>query len=296
MQNFEKSFLFLFVGIIKYQTLWQSEGVDLGAFVLPRSFSLDHYIRLFCALYNTCGWSSNHTIRLLHYLLKHDHKYTGISSAKKQRKWLFDFVIDQYIGRELFLEKLLHESNETTLDLFERYVELTTPLSRHLFSQSETNKTLTVKQRVSFIRYQFMTEDIFDQFIILFNQTSSNINQRENNYVLFLQCALTTNDEQVKNVLHWIRKQFGSERLSIIEHFLGSLSEMNNQDQTKILTNTLDISDQIVEIAINHPQRSKNTLTIIVRYGLSLLQNIEYYQEKQLREHIQTFSCNIIRK
>jgi hypothetical protein len=289
-------FIFLFIGTIKYRTTWNAEGSDLDAFLLPRSFSLDHYIRLFFALYDTCKWSSNHTIRLLQYMLQHSNQHLGLSSNRKQRKWLLDIVIHERIGKELFLEKLLKEGNETTLKLFEEYAEITTPLSLHLISQYETNKTIAAKQRLSLIRYQFMTQDIFDQFVTLFNQTSSNINQREQNYILFLQCAFSTNNEQVKNVLQWIQKRFTNERLNIIENFLCSLSEYNNRFQLQILPNNFETIEVIIEIALNHLQQSTNTLQIIINYGLLLLQRVEYHPNKELREKIQTFACEIIKR
>ncbi|CAF3289844.1 unnamed protein product [Rotaria sp. Silwood2] len=283
-------------GTIKYQTFWDTEGSDVDAFIFPRSFSLDHYIRLFFALYDTCKWSTNHTICLLQYMLKNSNQHLGLYSSRKQRKWLFDIVINERIGKELFIEKLLKEGNETTLKLFEEYAEITTPLSLHLISQYETNKTVSVKQRLSLIRYQLMTQDIFDQLLTLFNQTSSNVHQREQNYILFLQCAFSTNDEQVKNILQWIQKQFTNERLTIIETFLHSLSEYNNRFQLKILSNNFETIEAIIEIALNHLQQSTNTLQIIINYGLLLLQRVEYHPNKERREQIQIFACKIIKR
>ncbi len=289
-------FIFLFLGTIKYQIAWNAEGYDLDAFIFPRSFSLDHYIRLFFALYDTCKWSSNHTIRLLHYMLQYSNQHSGLNSSRKRRQWLFDIVIHQRIGKELFIEKLLNEGNETTLKLFEEYAEITTPLSLHLISQYETNKSVTAKQHLSLIRYQLLTKDIFDQFLILFNQTSSSINQREQNYILLLQCAFSTNDEQVKNVLQWIQKRFTNERIIIIEKFLRSLSEYNNRFQLEILPNNFQTIEAIIELALNHFQQSTDTLQIIVNYGLLLLQRVEYHPNKEIREQIQTFACKIIKR
>ncbi len=197
------------------------------------------------------------------------------------------------IGKELFLEKFLNEGNETTLKLFEEYAEITTPLSLHLISQYEINKSLVIKQRLSLIRYQLMTKDIFDEFINLFNQTNSNLNQREKNYILFLQCAFSTDDEQVKNVLQWIQKRFTNERIIIIENFLRNLSEYNNRFHLQILPKNLQIIESIIELAINNLKQSTNTLQIIVNYGLLLLQRVEYHSSK---EQIQTFACKIIKR
>ncbi|CAF3902890.1 unnamed protein product [Rotaria sordida] len=286
----------IFARTIKCQTLWNDEGFDLDAFIFPRSFSLDHYVRLFFTLYDTCKWSSNHTICLLQYMLKNSNQHLGLYSSQKRRKWLLDIVIHKHIGKELFIEKLLKEGNETTLKLFEEYAEITTPLSLHLISQYEINKTISSKQRLSLIRYQLMTQDIFDQFLILFNQTNSNVNQRQQNYILFLQCAFSTNDEQVKNVLQWIQKRFINERICIIENFLRSLSEYNNRFQLKILPNNFETIEAIIELALNHCQQSINTLQIIINYGLLLLQRVEYHSNKEQREQIQVFACKIIKR
>jgi hypothetical protein len=51
-----------------------------------------------------------------------------------------------------------------------------------------------------------------------------------------------------------------------------------------------------MEIAINHLQKTTNTLQIIVNYGISLLQRVEYYSNKQQKEKIQAFASKIIRR
>jgi hypothetical protein len=229
-------------------------------------------------------------------MLQHSNQHLGLSSIRKRRKWLIDIVINERIGKELFIEKLIKEGNETTLKLFEEYAEITTPLSLYLISQYEINKTISAKQRLSLIRYQLMTQAIFDQFLTLFNQTNSNLNQREQNYILFLQCAFSTNDEQVKNVLHWIQKRFTNERLTIIESFLRNLSEYDNRFQLKILPNNFETIEAIIELALNHLQQSTDTLQIILNYGLLLLQRVEYHPNKELRDRIQTWACKIIKR
>ncbi len=265
----------------------------MDGFLFPRSFSLDHYVRLFCALYDTCKWSSDHTIRLLQLMLQNSKEHLGLHSSRKRRKWLCDIVIHERIGKELFIEKLLKEGNETTLKLFEEYSQFTTLLSLHLISQYETNKMITTKQRLSLIRYQLMTQDIFDQFVTLFNQTGSNLTQREQNYILILQCAFSTNEEKVQLVLQWIQKRFTNERITVIETFLQSLLEYNNRFQLKILPNNFETIEGIIEIALAHRQRTINTLQIIVNYGVVLLQRVEYHPN---RERIQIFAGKIIKR
>ena len=286
----------IFIGIIKYQSPWYDEGLDLEGFSFPRSFSLDNYIRLFSALYDTCRWSTNYTIRLLQYMLKYSKQHSGLYSCRKRRTWLLDIVIDERIGKELFIDKLLQEGDETTLILFEEYVEITTPLALHLICQYEGNKTLSTKKHLSLIRYQTMTQDVFNQFLTLFYQTSSNMNLRQQNYIHILRCAFSTSDEQVKNVLQWIQRRFANERLTTIEKFLRSLFEYNNHFYLKILLNNLEIIEAIIEYARRHLQQSTNTLQIIVNFGLLLLQRVEYYWRKEHREQIQQFACAIIQR
>ena len=191
-------------------------------------------------------------------MLENSKQHSGLSSIRKRRKWFFDIVIEKLIGKENFLDKLLNEGNETTLKLFEEVPELTTPLSLHLISQC---KSVSPKQRLPLLRYQTMTKDVFDQMISLFHQTSSNLNLRERNYIIFLQCAFSTNEEQVKNVLQWIQKRFLNERISIIENFLRSLSEYNNRFQLEILPKNFETIEAIIDLALNHLQRSINTPT-----------------------------------
>jgi hypothetical protein len=157
-------------------------------------------------------------------MLLNKNQYSSLNAIKKQRKWFFDIVINESIGKELFIRKLLKEGNENTLKLLETYSALTSSLSFHLISQYERKGIVEAKQRLQLIRYQTMTKDIFEQFLSLFKQTGSDVNQRQQNYPLFLQCALSTNEQFVPNVLQWIEKRFLNEQLIVIEHFLRLLS------------------------------------------------------------------------
>jgi hypothetical protein len=229
-------------------------------------------------------------------MLQNRSQHSGLYSCRKRRKWLIDIVIHERIGKELFIEKLLKEGDEKILKLFEEYPEITTSLSLHLISQYEINQTIAAKQHLSLIRYQLMTPDVFDQLVILFNQTSSSLNQREQNYIFILQCAFSTNDEQVKNVLQWIQKRFTNERIIIIEAFLRSLSEYNNRFHLQILPNNFETIEAIIKLALHHLQKSTSILQIILDYGLLLLQRVEYHPNKERREQIQTFACKIIKR
>ncbi len=283
-------------GTIKYQSRWGSDGYDLDSFSFPRSFSIENYVNLFITLYDTCKWSSNHIIQICEYMLTNLNQYSNIYSLNKQRKWFYDIVIQQKIGKDLFLKKILKEGNENTLKLLEQYSDLTTPLSLHLISQYERKGVVKAPQRLELIRYQTMTKEIFDQFLSLFKQTGSDVNQRQKNYPLFLQCALYTNEESVKNVLQWIEKRFTNEQLIVIEQFLRQLTTINNRFHLQILPNYFQSIQTIIDIAFNHLQQSINTLQIIIQYGINLLKCSEQHLNKQQKQNIQTFAIKIIKQ
>ena len=251
---------------------------------------------MFTVLYDTCQWSSNHTIRLLQYLLQSSNEHPGLSSIRKQRKWLIEIVIHQRIGHELFLEKLLKEGDESTLKLFAGYSELTTPLSVHLTSEYELSKSLKTKQRLSLLRYQLMTDEVFNQFVSFCSQTNSKVQQRGQNYVLLLQGALSSNDQQVKRVLQYLQQRFINERLPSIQHFFCSLKEFNNRFHLEILPNNFPIVEAMVELAMKHREQLTSTQQMILEYGLLLLQRVEYHPNQAQRERIQGFACQIIKR
>ena len=286
----------IYLGKIKCKTYWNSQGSEFGSFVFPRSFSIENYLRLFFALYEKCNWSTNDTIRLFQYMLQNQFQHLNLYSLKKQRKWLIEIVIEQRIGKDLFLNKLLKEGNWNTLQLFERYPQLTKPLSIHLISQAEQNGIVEAKQRLSLIRYQLMNEELFQEFLSLFKQTGSDVHQRQKNYPLFFQCALSTNEEYLKKVLQWIEKRFTNEQIIVIEHFISQLSTLNNQFHLKILPNNIQPIGTIIDLAINHLQQSINTITIIISYGILLLKCAEHHQNKQEKDNVQQFATTIIKK
>jgi hypothetical protein len=222
-----------------------------------------------------------------------NEKNRNFSSIKKQRKWFWDIVIQQRIGKDLFLQKFLKEGNEATLKLLDEYSELTNPLSIHLLSKSERNEIVTPEKRLSLIRYQIMTKELFDLFLSLFKQTGSNVDQRQKNYPIFLQCAFSTNEQFTQNVLQWIEKRFTNEQLIVVEHFIALLESFNDQFHLQILPNNFKSIQTIIDIAINHLQRSTNTLSIIIKYGTHLLKRIEQYQ---LKDNIQQFAIQIIKQ
>jgi len=229
-------------------------------------------------------------------MLQNKNESSSLSSIHKERKWLFDIVINQRIGKELFLKKLLKEGDKSTLEFLEAYPELTSPLSVHLINQLERKGIVQAKERLSLIRYQLMTQEIFDKFLSLFKETGSDVNQRQINYPLFFRCSLSTNEQFVTKVLQWIEKRFTNEQLIVIENFLERLSSTNNQFHLEILPNHFESIEGIINIAFNHLQQSTNTLKIIINYGILLLQRAEHHLNKQQKDQIQAFATKIIKQ
>ncbi|CAF4747055.1 unnamed protein product, partial [Rotaria sp. Silwood2] len=73
-------------GQIKSMTRWDSRGSEISSFSFPRSFSIENYRKLFVCLYDTCKWSSNHTMNIFKLMLENRNKYSNIYSLKKERK------------------------------------------------------------------------------------------------------------------------------------------------------------------------------------------------------------------
>ncbi|CAF1219378.1 unnamed protein product [Adineta steineri] len=283
-------------GVIKYQSTWSNDGHELGSFSLPRSFSIKNNVELFSTLYDKCNWSSYDISRILVYMLNNEKLKSNLNNIKKERKWFIDIVINKHIGKDIFIERLKKEGDESILKLLELYPELTTPLSVHLISQLEKKGIVEAKERFSLIRYQTMTDEIFNEFVSLFKQTSSDINRRYENYPLFFQCAVLTNGESVKKVLQWIEKRLTNEALLIIEEFLRKVKSANDKFQLEMLPNNFESIENIIDLALNHVEQSVRTLEIIIGYGILLLQRAEHYRNKTRRKRILGFATSIIKK
>ncbi|CAF4099371.1 unnamed protein product [Adineta steineri] len=141
-----------------------------------------------------------------------------------------------------------------------------------------------------------MTDEIFNEFVSLFKQTSSDINRRYENYPLFFQCAVLTNGESVKKVLQWIEKRLTNEALLIIEEFLRKVKSANDKFQLEMLPNNFESIANIIDLALNHLEQSVRTLEIIIGYGILLLQRAEHYRNKTRRKRILGFATSIIKK
>ncbi|CAF4030110.1 unnamed protein product, partial [Adineta steineri] len=283
-------------GVIKYQSIWSNDEHELGSFSLPRSFSIKNYVELFSALYDKCQWSSYDISRILLCMLTNDKSRSNLNNIKKERKWFYDIVVNKNIGKDIFIERLKKEGDESILKLLKLYPELTTPLSLHLISQAERKGILGAKKRLSLLRYQTMTQEVFDEFLSLFKQTSSDIRQRYENYPLFFQCAASTKAEYVRKVLQWIEKRFTNEYLVIIQNFLRELKSADDKFHLEMLPNNFESIENIIDMALNHLEQSKSTLEVIIKYGILLLQRAEHYQNKTRRKRILGFATSIIKK
>ncbi|CAF1535427.1 unnamed protein product, partial [Adineta ricciae] len=283
-------------GSIKTQSAWYSTTNDLDWFAFPGSFSVENYLRLFSALYDTCKWSANNTICLLQMMLQCQSSQKSLGALNKQRKWLIDVVINQRIGKEAFLKKLCKEGDQSTLDLLERYSELTTPLSVQLLSQAERKGIVDAKERLSFLRYQTMTQTIFDEFLSLFKKTGSDVIQRAKNYQLFLKCALSTNEQFVEKVLQWIAKRFTNEQLIVLENFVDQLYALDDRFQFEILPNNFESVQTILSLTQNHLQRTENTSKIIMKYATRILKRAEIHANKERKAKVQTFATQMMKE
>lgn len=278
-------------------TRWNQQGSDINSFILPQSFSIENYQKLFLTLYEKCQWSINNTIKIFHYLLENRSTNLNIYSLKKERKWLIDIIIEKILGKELFFKNILKEVNTIDLDLFSNYPEITTQISDKLIKQYETNGFIEDQRKLSLIRYQLMNENLFNQFLFLFKKTSSDVNQRKENYLLFIHCAISSNNQNfIKNVLEFVEKRFTNEQIIVIEYFLSNLSSFNKIFNIEYLPNYFHLIESIFNKAINHLQQSNNTLQIIISYGLFLLKSVENYPKKEQKQKIQQFATNIIKR
>ncbi|CAF2821052.1 unnamed protein product [Rotaria sp. Silwood2] len=283
-------------GILRESDSWRYSSQETNSLSLPRSFSIESHVRLFLALYNICKWSSNNTVQIFRLMLKSEKEKISISRLQKERKWLIDNIIEKHIGKELFLKKLLEEGRRADLDLFEKYPEITTPLSIHLLAQHESNNIVTDSTRLEFIRYQSMTQNLYDKFLLLMKNTGSDVFQRRKNYVLLFQCALLTNQQFVKTVLQFIAKRFANEQLIVIEYLLNYLTSAQAKLHFQILPDNLESIETIINIAMNHLQESYRIRSAIPTYGSNLLQCVEYYRNQEAKKIIQEFAWKIIKK
>ena len=286
----------MILGVIRYGSNTFNDCSSIDSFSFPRSFSVNHYIDLFFALYDTCKWSSHHLNNLIGCMFTNINSHTTLTDIRKRRKWFYDIVISERIGKELFIKKLLEKVDKCNLDVLNEYRDITTPLSVYLIFQRERKGINQTHPSSSKLQHLLMTQEVFDRFLSVFKQTGSDVNSREEYYKLFLEGAISTSEEMTKNVLQWIKQRFTNERIEIIESFLSKLSTYNDRFQLEILPNNFELIEAIIEIAINHFELSVSTLEEISSYGLFLLKRVEYHADKEQKEKIQTFACKIIKR
>ena len=282
-------------GSIRYRETWGGTS-ELSSFSFPSSFSIENYVRLFFALYDKCNWSSHHFIPLLKYLLQNIRNHPNFSSMKKQRKWFWDIVVNARIGKKVVLEKQLKNCDKSILSILENYPELTDPLSVHLLSKQERDGIVTAEQRLELIHYQRMTKELFEQFLSLFNQIGSDVYQRLINYPLFLECALSTSEQFTQDVLQWIEKRVTNEQVIVIEYFIKSLSRYTPQLHLQILLKNVKSIETIINLAINHLERTTNTIQVAAYYGIFLLKQAEHCTNREQKEDLQQSAIGIIKQ
>ncbi|CAF2126601.1 unnamed protein product [Rotaria magnacalcarata] len=164
------------------------------------------------------------------------------------------------------------------------------------FSQHESNNIVTDSTRLEFIRYQSMTQNLYDKFLLLMKNTGSDVFQRQKNYVLLFQCALLTNQQFVKTVFQFIAKRFANEQFIVIESFFNYLTSAQAKLHFQILPDNLESIETIINIAMNHLQDSYRIRSEIRTYGTNLLQCVEYYRNQEAKKIIQEFAWKIIKK
>ncbi|CAF1313648.1 unnamed protein product [Adineta steineri] len=284
-------------GIIKYETSWDYSGIILGSFSFPHSFSIENYIRLFFVLYDTCNWSINNSLDVVVYMLSNDVNIHEISFLRKRRKWFFDMIIQERIGKQEFVNELLKHGSEIHLRLFKDFPELRIPLAQHTLQQLiDQSNSYSLDSYASFLSYGLMNLEIFNKFLSILQQNGSNLSKRKHLYTLIFQCAISTDQENVNHVLQWIQKRFINEQLTAIEYFLQHLSSENNRCYLEYLPDNFQAIETIMNIAFNHLQRTSDTLEIILTYGFFLLVHLEHYQDRQQQEKIQEFASKIFKE
>ena len=238
-------------------------------------------------LYETCRWSINNISALVDCMLNENMDKQSRSSLRRRREWFFDHVIEKQIGKEEFLNKLLKSGSDNQLHLLKDFPELRIPFARHLLAQLDQTEVISPYTRATFLRYEYLSSDIFDQFLSLFQQCGSDVTTRRSMYGLIFQCAVSTDQQSVKRVLQWIEKRFTNEQLVVIESFLQNISLSNDRFHLEYLLDNFESIQSIFNIAFNHIQRTSSTIEIILSYGLTLLNRAEHAQE---------FACQIIKR
>ena len=284
-------------GQITYSHSWVDRAMEVDSFSFPRSFSVAHYVQLFFALYETCQWSSHHFSSLLRYMLTDGQQQPRtLFEVRKRHTWFVDTVVGQRLGQDLVLKKLIDEADAALLALLVGYPQLTGPLSAHLLRQYEQTTIVDAAQRFDLLCYQPMSKDLFDQLCSLFKQTGSDAQQRQRNYPRLLRCASFTNDEEVQRVLQWIEQRLTNEQLIAIEYFLLSLNELDPRFYLDVLLKNVDSIERVMDLAMQHLQRTDNTVQNIFDFGLRLLRCVDSHAHGKNGEAIQAFACRWIRR
>ena len=214
----------------------------------------------------------------------------------KERKWFLETVVKERIGIEEFIKVLLQQANEATLKKLSNYFELTTPLARHLLAKLDQKTVVVAAERLNFLSYEPMTVENLDRCLTLFKEISSDIQQRKENYSKLFKCSIATGSEIATKTFEWILKRFKNEQLIVVEEFIDSLTDLDNRFHVAFVPHHQEAIEAIFDIAINHIQRTKNTLEKIQKFGITLLKRAEYCRQSHTRDSLHSFGSKIIKK
>lgn len=289
-----KNLLTFDLGVIKYEMQWGNDSWDLAPLHFPSSFTVDHYVQLFWGLYDTCNWTSNHLIAALQLMLRRERK--GLHAVRKRSVWFNDIIVQQKIGKDIFMKKLFKQADQDCLDTLDGFSDICAPLARHLLAQLDRKGPVSEGEKLDFLRYELMTTEIFDKLLSTFKSISSNVNERSRNYPLIFRCAVTTGFESVTQVFQWLTKRFTNEQLPVLENFLRSLGEYDDRFHLKILPKNLDSLEQIMNVTCGHLQYTTNTIQIIFNYLLLVFQRAEYCRNGDDQRKLRDFTSRMIKK
>src|ERR1700722_8804750 len=217
------------------------------------------------ALYETAGWSSANIPDLMRLFFNGDRQSNpSVYSIKKRRRWFIDDIINKQIGFDTFVKKLCQQGKNMSVEILNEFPELSAPLARYQLTEIERKKsTIDPKERLALLRFEPMNDKVFQQFLDLFKETGSDVNQRQNNYIYLLDCAVWSCTD-VEKVFQWLQKRLANEQLIVLQSFLAHLSTYNNRFHLELVPKNLDSLETIFELAMKHVQRTVTTLSTIV--------------------------------
>ena len=74
-----------------------------------------------------------------------------------------------------------------------------------------------------------MSDEVFAEFLSLFEEIGSDVNQRIANSLFLFHCALPTGEQSLAKVLQWLERRFASEQLIVVQMFSSELYASNDR-------------------------------------------------------------------